>query len=467
MCTTRTGLLRILCLGLGLAAFPRPGVGQELTPAQIYRQTLRGMAMVAAPPREWKGGPTTVEFGSAWVVDRSRKLLITCYHVVGDRDRVIVVFPAFAQGKLIAEKDHYLKKIGDGPNHVGKVLDVDPTRDLALFQLEALPPDTADLKLATDSPGPGDRVHGIGNAAESGGAWGYFTGSVRQVYHSREKLMPSGIIRDARVLETQLPFNPGDSGGPVVDDAGGLVGVTSSFSLKAPSLTRCVHAAEVKAFLDEGAPTWVARTADEFNRRGVRRYKQGLWKRAADDFAAAVRLDDKKPAFYANRAWAHQQQRQHEQALADFSKALELDPKNARTYNDRGMVHLARGKPGDALTDFGEAIRLDPGFAVAYNNRGFAHFKRGEHDEALADFAEAIRLAPGDVLARHNRGLVHLEKHAYEEAVADFTEAIRLQPRFAAAYADRARAYAALNDPARARADRERAALLDPSLAKK
>jgi hypothetical protein len=37
MSTTRTRLLWALCLGLGLTAFPRPGVGQELTPAQIYR----------------------------------------------------------------------------------------------------------------------------------------------------------------------------------------------------------------------------------------------------------------------------------------------------------------------------------------------------------------------------------------------------------------------------------------------
>jgi tetratricopeptide (TPR) repeat protein len=494
--------LAVLCLGTCLGAAPRPAVAEELTPRAIYRQTVRATAWVAYPKGK-ANGPQTLNVGTAWVVDRSRKLLISCYHVVGDRDEVFLLFPEFRGGRVIAERDHYVARIQRAEYTLGKVVDVDPKRDLALIEVTALPENAVELKPSASAPEPGDRVHAVGNPEQSKALWGYVAGSVRQVYHVKELVAGVGLMvhLDAQIVETQLPLTQGDSGGPVVDDAGRVVGVSGGYKRNAPSVTSCVAVSEVEAFLREAEAFRAPRTAADFNRRGLRHYQHGRWQRAVADFTAALRLDPKQAAFYINRATARQRQGAPDEAIADYDKALQLDPQNATVHNDRGVAQLARGKFAEAITDcseairlnpryalafnnrgvthfkkgdlaravadYTEALRLDPRYALAFDNRGFAHFKQGEHGRAIADFNEAIRLAPSLPGFYYNRGLAHFARGDHARAIADFSEAIRLQPLFTDAYSERGRAYAAMDDAARARADFEKAAQLDPNRAKK
>jgi Tfp pilus assembly protein PilF len=459
-----SSVLVALCLHVWLATSADPALADELTPKAIYQQTLRGTAWLVAPK-----GKTAADVGTAWVVSRSRKLLITSFHVVGPRDTVLLLFPSYDGKRLVTERDFYLKRLNDGDYLRGTLLDVDPKRDLALIEAEALPARTTELKLATAAPDPGDRLHAVGNPVESKGQWLYLTGTVRQVYRTRDEVRGPGatVALDARVVETQLPMNPGDSGGPVVNGRGALVGIATSLREKAPSLTWCVAAEEVQAFLKDFERTLKARTAEELNQRGARSFRKGLWARAVADFTAAVRLDPEQALFYQNRAWAFHRQGNSSRAIADFTKALALKPKDATLYNERGYAHLNGDKLTEALADFDAAIRINPKYALAYNNRGFTRCKKGDYAGATTDYSVALALDPKNADVYNNRGLAYLEQDNHAKAIADFTEAIRLQPRFAAAYFNRGRAYAANNAPARAKTDRDKAVELDPSLAKK
>jgi tetratricopeptide (TPR) repeat protein len=489
-----------------LLASAGPARAEERAPRAVYQQTLRGTAWLVAPVGKAPGkaaGTTNFHSGTAWVVSRPRKLLITSYHVVGARDTVMLLFPTYEGKRLITERNFYLKRISAGHVIRGKLLDLDTKRDLALIEAESLPPGTTELKLAAEAPEPGDRVHSVGNAAESKGQWAYGTGAVRQVYRTQDTIQaPIGLVSiDARVVETQLPVSPGDSGGPVVNDRGEVVGVHTAFRPKGQLLTFCVAAEEVRAFLQDAEKMLSPRTADDFNQRGVRAFQKGLWARAEADFTEALRLGPKRALFYQNRAWAFRRQGQGSRALADFSRAIRLEPRDAVLYNTRGFTHLEKGQLAEALADFEAAVRLGPKYPVAYNNRGMvrfrrgeyaaaivdfsaaikfdpkyamawgnrgvAHFKRGEHGAAIADYSVALRLNPNNPSAHHDRGLAYLEKGELGKAIADFTEVIRLQPQFADAYFHRSRAHAANKDPARAQADRARALELNPALGKK
>lgn len=67
-------------------------------------------------------------------------------------------------------------------------------------------------------------MHLIGNPGASSGMWIYTSGTVQQVYRARVK--PSrGVTWNSLRVESQLPSNYGDSGGPVVDDWGRLIAV--------------------------------------------------------------------------------------------------------------------------------------------------------------------------------------------------------------------------------------------------
>ncbi len=213
-------------------------------PRLVYKQVLRATAWVQVSV---KGQETST--GTAWVVDRSRKLLITNFHVVAVQGRaartVRVVFPMYHKGRVVAEKVYYRQNSRAVP---ARVLVSDPGRDLAVLQVARLPRGAAALKLAPSSPEPGETCHSVGNPAASVALWVYTLGTVRQVARQQVKY-PNGQLVRALMVETQSPINPGDSGSPLVNAAGQLIGVNAHLDRKARLVSRAIAVSEVRKVL--------------------------------------------------------------------------------------------------------------------------------------------------------------------------------------------------------------------------
>jgi S1-C subfamily serine protease len=215
---------------------------------RIYDRTLHSTVWVLMPI-----SGTRARTGSGSLIDLNRRLILTNYHVVGDDDNGFVSFPIFQNGKLVAERDAYR---APGKRIPAKVVARDPKRDLAVLQLEGpVPAEARAIKLAKDSPSPGQHVHSIGNPGASGALWVYTEGSVRQVYRNKIRTMDretgKGFEIDARVVETQSPVNQGDSGGPVVNDKGELVAVVHGHLSEgqARSMSIFIDVSEVRELL--------------------------------------------------------------------------------------------------------------------------------------------------------------------------------------------------------------------------
>ncbi|HEV3084010.1 MAG TPA: trypsin-like peptidase domain-containing protein [Gemmataceae bacterium] len=235
-----------LFIGLNLLANPARGQG-DASGEKVYRQTLRSTVWILSPK-----GAGVMSSGTGSLIDHKKKLVITNYHVVGENERVIVLFPAYRKGnKLVTERSHYFDLMKNGAGIKGKVLHRDSNRDLALIELENVPPSAAPMRLARDSAGPGQRVHSIGNPGSSDGLWLYTSGTVRQVYHKKWRSRDGQKIYsfEAEVVETQSPTNPGDSGGPLVNDQGELVAITQGTASGAQLLSLFIDLSEVKTFL--------------------------------------------------------------------------------------------------------------------------------------------------------------------------------------------------------------------------
>src|SRR5262249_47431485 len=155
MASLRTRFVAPFVFFLVLGSLPGRAAAEEVAASKIYQQTLRSVAWVVVP---LPGDGTSM--GSGWLVDRAHKVLITNHHVVENQDAVQVFFPTYKDGKPFTAPDYYLKHVTPVR---GKVIDTDIARDLAAIELESLPPEVAELKLAADSAAPGDRVHSIGN----------------------------------------------------------------------------------------------------------------------------------------------------------------------------------------------------------------------------------------------------------------------------------------------------------------
>lgn len=136
-------------------------------------------------------------FGSGFAVGDAG-LILTNAHVVQGAKEVDVV-------------------LHDGTRIKAEVVEVArDSVDLALVQLPNAGPagldfdDTKDLRVGSWAAAIG---HGLG------GVWTYTTGMITNIY-------PAG--RDRPVFQTQIPVNPGNSGGPVLDRKGRVIGVTTS-----------------------------------------------------------------------------------------------------------------------------------------------------------------------------------------------------------------------------------------------
>lgn len=243
-----TRFLKIAALALivGLAVGGGSGVARANAPvgdsSTIYKQTLPGIAWVVS---EIKGGTGT---GTGWVIDKKNRLLVTNHHVIDRSKRVVVFFPEQKNGKTVAERDWYAE---NGKPIPAKVIASDPTKDLAILQVDRIPESAVELKLATESPEPGEVVHTVGNSGSSGALWVYSSSNVRQVYRGKE----GGF--DGQLVETSLPVDPGASGSPIVNGAGEVVAVTFAAG-KGRLVTLSVGVPEVKGMLK----TAVAKLAD-------------------------------------------------------------------------------------------------------------------------------------------------------------------------------------------------------------
>lgn len=181
--------LWLVAAGIALAAPARGDPLEDLERAQqqLFERAARSVVYVAA------GG----HFGSGFALGPNG-LVLTNEHVVHGSTVVDVV-------------------LHDGTRLKAPVVEVArDSVDLALLQLPGnFPPglefdDTKDLRVGSWAAAIG---HGLG------GVWTYTTGMISNIY-------PAG--RDRPVFQTQIPVNPGNSGGPVLDRHGRVIGVTTA-----------------------------------------------------------------------------------------------------------------------------------------------------------------------------------------------------------------------------------------------
>lgn len=239
----RSATLDLAVLALGLL-----GVAPAHANPKIYERTLRSTAWVVIPTSGDK-----ISWGTGVLVDAKRKWLITNLHLVQEETQLTIYFPVSRSGQAVSDPAYYLNAKGR-LGVVGEVISTDRKRDLAMVQLASVPNGVQELPLAGQSPRPGETVHAIGNSGVSEGAlWRYSIGAVRQVYPARyQSTNPKGDVVgevNARVVETQLPTNSGDSGGPVVNERGELVAVTQGESASKRLVTASIDVTEVRMFV--------------------------------------------------------------------------------------------------------------------------------------------------------------------------------------------------------------------------
>lgn len=191
----------------------------------VYRHAAPAVVLVV----------TNEGFGSGALINSAGHIL-TNWHVVRDHPQVVVMFKP--KDGTALKKELAFRATVEKVDHV---------TDLALLKIDMPPKAFASLPLGDVSAlAVGQDVHAIGHPA--GEVWTYTKGIISQIRANYRWSTSDGRVYQAKVIQTQTPVNPGNSGGPLLDDSGRLVGV-NSFRGQGEGLNYAVAVDEIQDFL--------------------------------------------------------------------------------------------------------------------------------------------------------------------------------------------------------------------------
>jgi putative serine protease PepD len=181
-------------------ALPPPSTAAPApTAAEVYRTIVPSVVLVSTDA----SGPRTGGVGSGVVIDADGRVM-TAHHVVSEAGRIEVTF-------------------SDGTSTPATILSADPAIDIAILEPERLP----DLVVPAVLGGGvrvGDDVYPVGNPL---GFTGTFTaGVVSGLGRSVEREDDAGSLEG--LIQFDAAVNPGSSGGPLVNEAGQVVGIVTA-----------------------------------------------------------------------------------------------------------------------------------------------------------------------------------------------------------------------------------------------
>jgi S1-C subfamily serine protease len=202
--------------GYSPTAFETTKAGKALTINEIFRQDAPGVVQVTstqvvttAPAPFFGFGPQTQTeraLGSGFVMDKAGHI-VTNYHVVAGAKSVQVSFSS-------------------SDNMKARVVGLDPSTDLAVLQVDARSRALTPLGFGnSDRVRVGDSVVAIGNPL------GYDRSVTAGIVSAVQRAIsaPNQYPID-HVIQTDAPINHGNSGGPLINSRGQVVGVNAQIA---------------------------------------------------------------------------------------------------------------------------------------------------------------------------------------------------------------------------------------------
>jgi S1-C subfamily serine protease len=182
----------------GLPRLPKATPSQKPPTAELYRTAVASVVLVQSEGRS----------GSGFCIGDA-DIIVTCNHVVRASDSVDVC--------PFVYKSNVLRRL---PKLTAKVLFRLELDDLAVLKLEKPSSDLRPLPVAERNPEAGERVYAIGSPVL--GAEVLEQSVSEGIVSATER-----VVEGTKYFQHTAAVNPGNSGGPLIDEWGRLVGVVT------------------------------------------------------------------------------------------------------------------------------------------------------------------------------------------------------------------------------------------------
>ena len=109
--------------------------------------------------------------------------------------------------------------------HTIEIIKQDKLKDLALIKINSPKTLLKPIKISRKVPSIGSQVHAIGHPDLQ--VWSYTTGYINQIRDDYEWSYKDDSEHMANVYQTQTPIAEGNSGGPLLNNHGNLIGINT------------------------------------------------------------------------------------------------------------------------------------------------------------------------------------------------------------------------------------------------
>lgn len=191
-------------VGIGESVNPQSPVTEGKTPAQIYADNVKAVVAVAnegVQTNIFGQVSQTASSGSGFIISADG-YVVSNYHVVEGAQKLTVI-------------------THDGKEHEAQLVGYDAANDVSLMKIDAenLPYVTLG---SSDDLVVGDQVFAIGNPL------GELTSTLTVGYVSAKERMVTTEVGAMSMIQTDAAINSGNSGGPLFNTMGQVVGITTA-----------------------------------------------------------------------------------------------------------------------------------------------------------------------------------------------------------------------------------------------
>ncbi len=229
------------------------------------------------------------------------------------------------------------------------------------------------------------------------------------------------VIDEHENLQSKIVTGHGNSGGPILDAQGNLVGISKAFSPQSGhNFGIPVNAA--KKYFTYNQPLTVA----DFNRQispanALTYHAEGLllegkYGEALKNFKEALALDQNYLKALVGIAKSYSAMRMNTEALSAWQDVLKREPSNISALTYLGKIYLDRNSLNEAISHLQKAVDLAVQTPEIYRDLGFAYGQTGNLAQAIISYTKAVELNPQDADSHYNLAVAYFNKQNFAKA---------------------------------------------------
>jgi Tfp pilus assembly protein PilF len=154
-----------------------------------------------------------------------------------------------------------------------------------------------------------------------------------------------------------------------------------------------------------------------WNNYGIALFDQRQYPLAIDAFTRAAELDEKyRPMALVNRAMAHLELEQYDQAASILDGVVKSDPTNARALFQQARIFVKRGQLEQAESNITQVLAAFPRDRISLQQLGELCKIKRDYSRALECYSRILQIDPEDLGAHYNLMLIYRKVGRTEDA---------------------------------------------------